>query len=57
MNAPLLPPHPNRREALLALMASALLPACGGGTDVAGLSSGGTGSYSHDAGGVRAGGV
>lgn len=46
MNAPLFPPRPNRREAMLALVASALLPACGGGTDVAGLSSGGTGSYS-----------
>lgn len=38
------PYQPNRREALLALVATALLPACGGG-DVAGVSSGGTGSY------------
>lgn len=36
---------PNRREALLALLGTALLPACGGGTDVAGVSSGGTGSF------------
>lgn len=41
-------PHhaqPNRREALLALLGTAMLPACGGGTDVAGVSSGGTGSF------------
>lgn len=41
-------PHPfetTRRQALLALLGSALLPACGGGTDVAGVSSGGTGSF------------
>lgn len=37
--------HPNRREALFALVGAALLPACGGGTDVAGISSGGTGSF------------
>lgn len=37
--------HPNRRQTLLALVGTALLPACGGGTDVAGLSSGGTGSF------------
>lgn len=39
---------PSRREALLAMLgtaSAALLPACGGGTDVAGLSSGGTGSF------------
>lgn len=36
----------NRRTALLALAGSALqLAGCGGGTDVAGLSSGGTGSF------------
>ncbi len=41
-------PHPvetTRRQALLALLGTALLPACGGGTDVAGVSSGGTGSF------------
>lgn len=38
-------PHPNRRQTLLALIGTALLPACGGGTDVAGVSSGGTGSF------------
>lgn len=38
-------PHPSRRQALLALIGTALLPACGGGTDVAGVSSGGTGSF------------
>lgn len=40
--------HPavtTRRQALLALLGTALLPACGGGTDVAGVSSGGTGSF------------
>ena len=37
--------HPNRRQTLLTLIGAALLPACGGGTDVAGLSSGGTGSF------------
>lgn len=37
--------HPTRRQALLALVGTALLPACGGGTDMAGVSSGGTGSY------------
>ncbi len=36
---------PTRRQALLALLGTALLPACGGGTDVAGVSSGGTGSF------------
>lgn len=36
--------HPNRRQTLMALLGTALLPACGGG-DVAGLSSGGTGSF------------
>jgi hypothetical protein len=36
---------PTRRQALLALLGTALLPACGGGIDVAGVSSGGTGSY------------
>ncbi|WP_310566090.1 DUF5666 domain-containing protein [Hydrogenophaga sp.] len=35
----------NRRQVVLALLGTALLPACGGGTDVAGVSSGGTGSY------------
>ena len=34
-----------RRQALLALLGTALLPACGGGTDIAGVSSGGTGSF------------
>ena len=38
-------PHLNRRQTLLALIGTALLPACGGGTDVAGVSSGGTGSF------------
>jgi Domain of unknown function (DUF5666) len=40
--------HPavtTRRQALLALLGTALLPACGGGTDIAGVSSGGTGSF------------
>jgi hypothetical protein len=37
--------HPNRRQTLFTLIGAALLPACGGGTDVAGLSSGGTGSF------------
>lgn len=37
--------QPNRREALFALVGAALLPACGGGTDVASISSGGTGSF------------
>lgn len=37
--------HPNRRQTLLALVGTALLPACGGGTDIAGVSSGGTGSF------------
>lgn len=37
---------PNRREALMALLGTALLPACGGGgTGLAGISSGGTGSF------------
>lgn len=40
-----LPGHPNRRQTLFALVGAALLPACGGGTDVAGISSGGTGSF------------
>ncbi len=35
----------NRRQALLAVLGSAFLPGCGGGTDVAGVSSGGTGSF------------
>ena len=39
------PYEPTRRHALLALLGTALLPACGGGTDVAGVSSGGTGSF------------
>jgi cytoskeletal protein CcmA (bactofilin family) len=39
------PAETTRREALLALLGTALLPACGGGTDVAGISSGGTGSF------------
>lgn len=39
------PIQPTRREALLALLGTALLPACGGGTDIAGVSSGGTGSF------------
>ncbi len=39
------PIQPTRREALLALLGTALLPACGGGTDVAAVSSGGTGSF------------
>ncbi len=38
-------PHLSRRQAMLALIGTALLPACGGGTDVAGVSSGGTGSF------------
>lgn len=38
-------PRPNRRQTLLALIGTALLPACGGGTDIAGISSGGTGSF------------
>lgn len=37
--------RPNRRQALATIIATALLPACGGGTDVAGVSSGGTGSF------------
>lgn len=37
--------NPTRRQTLLALLGSALLPACGGGTDLAGISSGGTGSF------------
>ncbi|MDE2418275.1 MAG: hypothetical protein KGN32_10760 [Burkholderiales bacterium] len=37
---------PNRRQTLLALMGTALLPSCGGGgSNIAGLSSGGTGSF------------
>lgn len=40
-----LPGHLNRRQTLFALVGAALLPACGGGTDVAGISSGGTGSF------------
>lgn len=36
---------PNRRQTLLAMMGTALLHACGGGTATAGLSSGGTGSF------------
>lgn len=39
------PLRPNRRQTLLVLLGTALVPACGGGTDVAGLSSGGTGSF------------
>ncbi len=38
-------PQLSRRQTLLALIGTALLPACGGGTDVAGVSSGGTGSF------------
>jgi hypothetical protein len=37
--------HPTRRQTLLAMLGTALLPACGGGAEVAGLSSGGTGSF------------
>lgn len=36
-----------RRQTLLALLGSAVLPGCGGGTDVAGVSSGGTGSFTN----------
>ena len=43
--APALTLNPTRRQTLLALLGSALLPACGGGTDLAGISSGGTGSF------------
>jgi hypothetical protein len=43
--APTLTLNPTRRQTLLALLGSALLPACGGGTDLAGISSGGTGSF------------
>lgn len=39
------PYEPNRRQALMALLGTALLPAFGGGTDIAGVSSGGTGSF------------
>lgn len=39
------PLHLNRRQTLLALLGTALLPACGGGSNVAGVSTGGTGSY------------
>ena len=40
--------QPNRRHALLALLGSTLLPGCGGGGDgFAGLSSGGTGSFTN----------
>lgn len=40
--------EPNRRHTLLALIGSTLLPACGGGgSDFAGLSSGGTGSFTN----------
>ncbi|NTV85670.1 MAG: hypothetical protein HGA21_02885 [Burkholderiaceae bacterium] len=43
-------PSPNRRQTLLALIGTALLPACGGGdSDLAGLSSGGTGSFTNGA--------
>lgn len=35
----------NRRQALMALVGSVALPGCGGGGSVAGLSSGGTGSF------------
>lgn len=40
-------PTLNRRQTLLTLLGAALLPGCGGGdaTDIAGLSSGGTGSF------------
>lgn len=48
-HAGLAPHHPNRRQTLLALIGTALLPACGGGGDVAGLSSGGTGSFTSGA--------
>ncbi len=43
---PTQPLNPTRRQTLFALLGSALIPACGGGADVAGLSSGGTGSFS-----------
>lgn len=40
--------HPNRRQTLFALIGTALLPACGGGeSDVAGVSTGGTGSFTN----------
>lgn len=40
--------QPNRRQTLMALIGSALLPACGGGgSDQAGLTSGGTGSFTN----------
>jgi len=38
-------PRLSRRQTLLALVGTALLPACGGGGDFAGLSSGGTGAF------------
>lgn len=38
-------PRFNRRQTLLALVGTALLPACGGGSDFASVSSGGTGSF------------
>ncbi|MEY4756283.1 MAG: hypothetical protein RJA34_1181, partial [Pseudomonadota bacterium] len=37
----------NRRQALMALIGSVALPGCGGGGSVAGLSSGGTGSFTN----------
>lgn len=40
-------PDFTRRQALLALLGSAVLPGCGGGTEVAGVSSGGTGSFTN----------
>jgi len=40
-------PDVTRRKAVLALLGSAVLPGCGGGTDVAGVSSGGTGSFTN----------
>lgn len=40
--------HPNRRQAMLTLIATTLLPACGGGgTEIAGVSTGGTGSFTN----------
>lgn len=40
--------HPNRRQTLFALIGTTLLPACGGGgSDIAGVSTGGTGSFTN----------
>lgn len=44
---PCLLPVFNRRQALIALAGAAILPGCGGGSDVAGISSGGTGSFTN----------